>query len=94
MHNFNFDGKKILFMNNLDKEKSNICKISKYLYIILTAVGVYFLIDGNRILGAILYLVSFIPLVIANRKQLSLLNVVIVVICALVILYVGILRYF
>ena len=58
-------------MNNLDKEKNNLCEISKYLHIILTATGVYFLIDGNRIIGAI-----------------------IVVVCALVIFYVGILRYF
>lgn len=93
MHSY-FNGKRILFMNNLDKEKNNICEISKYLHIILTATGVYFLIDGNRIIGATLYLVSFIPLVITNREKLSLLNVIIVVVCALVIFYVGILRYF
>lgn len=28
-----FNGKRILFMNNLDKEKNNLCEISKYLHI-------------------------------------------------------------
>lgn len=66
---------------------------TRCLYILLIGIGTYFNVTGTPVVGSVIYLVAFALLIILNKESMNIISIVITVMCAIVILYVGILSY-
>lgn len=78
----------LLKMNNKTKSVMMRC-----IYILLIGVGTYLTISGTPIVGSVLYLLAFALLTIRSKDKLNILSIIIIVICCLLIVWVGIVRY-
>ncbi len=78
----------LLKMNNKTKSVMMRC-----IYILLIGAGTYLTISGTPIVGSVLYLAAFAFLTILNKDNLNTLSIIVIVICCLLIVWIGIVRY-
>lgn len=78
----------LLKMNNKTKSVMMRC-----IYILLIGVGTYLTISGTPIVGSVLYLLAFALLTIRSKEKLNILSIIVIVICCLLIVWIGIVRY-
>lgn len=78
----------LLKMNNKTKSVMMRC-----IYILLIGAGTYLTISGTPIVGSVLYLTAFAFLTIRSKDKLNTLSIIVIVICCLLIVWIGIVRY-